>query len=250
MKQIYAFESKRDYEKYQDTIERFQNKLVTYQQELEQNYALNDLPKAIVWTTGELATTTFSEIPIPAFTNKDIIYISPDVRYWRNLFVQQLEGREHPRIKAFYENLSEEHIFAIVGHELMHHSDLFVGEFDDDDWEDSIWFEEGMCEYLSKKLILDEEAFNEITNIESELVEMFKDTYGHHSIDAFGEASYQGSLTSIMFDYWRSFLAVKYLVEEQANHDVKQVFKAYQEWHTNGRKEPLSVYIGIQSLFD
>lgn len=250
MKQIYAFESEADYGKYQGTIERFQNRLVAYQQELERNYALNDLPKAIVWTTGELATTIFSEIPIPAFTNKDIMYISPDIKYWRNLFVQQLEGKENPSIKTFYENLSEDHIFTIVGHELMHHSDLFVGEFDDDDWEDSIWFEEGMCEYLPRKLILNEVAFNKIANVESELVKMFKNTYGHHSIDAFGEASYHGNLTSIMFDYWRSFLAVKYLVEEQANHDVKQVFKAYQEWHTNGRKEPLSVYIGIQSFFD
>ena len=65
MKQIYAFESEADYGKYQGTIERFQNRLVAYQQELERNYALNDLPKAIVWTTGELATTIFSEIPIP-----------------------------------------------------------------------------------------------------------------------------------------------------------------------------------------
>ena len=107
-----------------------------------------------------------------------------------------------------------------------------------------------MCEYLPRKLILNEVAFNKIANVESELVKMFKNTYGHHSIDAFGEASYHGNLTSIMFDYWRSFLAVKYLVEEQANYDVKRVFKSYQEWHRNGREKPLSVYFGIQSLFD
>ena len=48
MKQIYAFETKEDYEKYQEMIGRFKLKLQEYQFELEKNYALKDLPKAIV----------------------------------------------------------------------------------------------------------------------------------------------------------------------------------------------------------
>lgn len=249
MKQIYAFERKEDYEKYQNIIERFTQKLKWYQLELEKNYALKDLPKGIVWTSVELATNVFSDLPIPAFTNKDIIYISPDLTSWRKLFIKQLEGRNHPKIKQFYENMSEKHLFTIVGHELTHHSDLFVDDFDVVR-EDSIWFEEGMCQYLPRKMILDEMEFNEITNIELEMVEMFKDKYGNHSLDDFGNASYQGSLTSIMFDYWRSFLAVKFLVEERANNDIKQIFREYHKWHYEGRKKPLIEYFELETIFN
>ncbi len=249
MKHIYAFEKKEDFDKHKEIIERFTDRLTEYQRELEENFALKDLPKGIVWTSEELATNVFSDIPIPAFTNRDIIYISPDLTTWRKLFVKQLEERNNPNIKKFYENLSENHIFTILGHELTHHSDLFLDEFDDER-EESIWFEEGMCEYLPRKIILDEVEFNEITNVELEMVEMFKDKYGNHSLDKFGSASYQGSLTSIMFDYWRSYLAIKFLVEERANNDIKQVFREYHNWHNEGRKQPLTEYFEIQTLFD
>ncbi|WP_427138846.1 hypothetical protein [Psychrobacillus psychrodurans] len=249
MKQIYAFENKEDFEKFQDIIERFTQKLLKYQYELENKYGLRDLPKGIVWTSEELATNIFSQVPIPAYTSKDIIYISPDLKSWRELFVSQLEEHNNPNIKEFYENMSENHLFTIVGHELTHHSDLFVDEFDDER-KDSIWFEEGMCEYLPRKILLSEVEFNEITKVESEMVEIFKEKYGNHSLDEFGKASYQGSLTSIMFDYWRSFLAVKYLVEVSANNDVKIVFEEYLKWDKEGRKIPLTQYFKLDSLLN
>lgn len=216
---------------------------------VRKKYALKDLPKGIIWTSEELATKVFSNVPIPAFTNKDFIYISPDLTSWRKLFISQLEGRNYPKVKKFYENISENHIFTILGHELTHHSDLFVDEFDDER-DGSIWFEEGMCEYLPRKIILDDEEFNEISKVELEMIEIFKDKYGNHSLDEFGKASYQGSLTSIMFDYWRSFLAVKYLVEVYANNDVKKVFDEYQKWDKGGRKLPLTKYFKLDSLFN
>lgn len=37
MKQIYAFENKKDYERFQDTIENWNQKLMKYRQELEKN---------------------------------------------------------------------------------------------------------------------------------------------------------------------------------------------------------------------
>lgn len=249
MRHIYAFEKKEDFSNYECIIERFSHQLKAYQLELEKNYALRELPKGIVWTSKELATNIFSEVPIPAFTNKDLIYFSPDLTSWRRLFIEQLEGRNNPEIKEFYENISENHIFTILGHELTHHSDLFVDDFDDER-EGGIWFEEGMCEYLPRKMILDEVEFNEIANVESTMVEMFKDKYGNHSLDEFGVSSYQGSLTSIMFDYWRSFLAIKYLVEEMANHDIKQVFDEYHKWHNDGRKKTLLEHFGLETLFD
>lgn len=83
--------------------------------------------------------------------------------------MKQLVGRHYPEIEKFYGDLSENQLFTIVGHELTHHLDLFI-----DDREDGIWFEEGMCDYLSGNFMLSE---TEITNIELALVAMFKDKY-------------------------------------------------------------------------
>ena len=249
MKQIYAFERVEEYEKYQNIIQQFSERLKEYQEVLKNEYDLTELPKGILWTTEELATTIFSDIPIPAYTNKDLIYMSPNLESWRKLLVRQLDGKELPNIQRFYENYSVDHLFIILAHELTHHSNLFLDEFEDER-EDSIWFEEGMCFYLPRKILLNEKEFNEITNVETKLVDVFKDEYGKHSLEDFGASSYQGKLSSIMFDYWRSFLAVKFLVEERADSDVKQVFKEYLKWHSEGRKQPLTEYFGIQELFD
>ncbi len=118
MKQIHAFETKTDYEKYEAVTHRFQARLDEYQTILQEKYQLIDVPKGIVWTSAELATTVFSDIPIPAFTNKDLIYISPDVAEWRTLFLSQLDGKDVPHIRAFYETLAEDHVLTIAGHEL------------------------------------------------------------------------------------------------------------------------------------
>lgn len=249
MKHIYAFEKKEEYEKYQEIIHRFNIKLDDYQKILENEYALRDLPKGILWTNEELATTIFSDLPIPAYTNKNLIYMSPDVVTWRNILIKQLDGKELPDVQRFYENYSENQVFIILAHELTHHSDLFLDEFEDER-EDSIWFEEGMCFYLPRKILLSEKEFNEITMIEMKLVDTFKYKYGKHSLDDFGSNSYQGSLSSIMFDYWRSYLAVKYLVEVHANNDVKLAFEEYHNWVKEGRKVPLTYYFGISSFFD
>lgn len=249
MKQIYAFEKQEEYEKYQDIIQRFGKKLNKYQKILENQYALTELPKGILWTTEELATKVFSDIPIPAYTNKDLIYMSPDIETWRKILVRQLDGKALPNVQKFYESYSENQIFIILAHELTHHSDLFLDEFEDER-EDSIWFEEGMCFYLPRKILLSEKEFNGITNAETELFEAFKDKYGDHSLEDFGSNSYQGSLSSIMFDYWRSYLSVKYLVEVGANNDVKMVFDTYHRWHKEGRKVPLTEYFKLKSLLN
>ena len=244
MKQIYAFEKIEEYAAFQDIIARLRTWLDEYQFILADKYALSSMPKGIVWTTEELATTVLSTLPIPAFTSKHIIYMSPDLQAWRKLFVKQLDGQNLPHIQSFYENYSEKHLFIILAHELTHHSDLFIDEFEDIQ-EDSIWFEVGMCFYLPRKIMLNEKEFEEITAVESELVELFKHKYGNHSLDEFGSSSYQGSLTGIMYDYWRSYLAVKYLVEVRANGNVNMIFQEYHKWNNEGRKVPLTKYFEL-----
>ncbi|WP_100010247.1 hypothetical protein [Lentibacillus sediminis] len=249
MRNIYAFESQEDYIKYQDIIEEFSAKLENYQKIMEQDFKLIDSPKGIVWTTEELATTVFSDIPIPAYTNKDLIYMSPDIETWQEIFKRQLDGKSLPNVQSFYKSSTEIEMFIILAHELTHHSDLFLDDFDDE-IENGIWFEEGMCFYLPRKLLLSEKEFDEITNVEAELVEAFKDKYGNNLLEDFGSSPYQGSLSSIMFDYWRSYLAIKHLVEVRANNDVKFIFDEYHKWDKEGRKAPLTQYFDIGSLFN
>lgn len=248
MRQIFAFETKEEFEQHETLVNRLTEKLKDYQQLLENDYALKDSPKGIIWTSEELATSVFSTIPIPAYTNENFIYMTPDLDSWKRIFMMQLDGKDLPDIQEFYETNLESELLVILAHELTHHSDLFIDEFEDER-NDSIWFEEGMCFYLPRKLLLSKEEFREITQVEETLVEVFNSQYGSHSLDEFGSGSYIGNLSSIMFDYWRSYLTVKELVERWANHDVKKVFDEYHKWIKAGRKVPLTEHfrIGIKN---
>lgn len=249
MKFIYAFENIGEYKKYQGITQEFQEKLKGYQLLLERDYSLTELPKGIVWTTEELATTVFSHVPLPAYANKDLIYMSPNLEGWRKLFVSQLEGRAIPAIQKYYENYSKNQLFTILAHELTHYSDLFLDDFEDAR-ESGIWFEEGMCFYLPRKLLLSKKELEEITNIETQLVGAFQEKYGNHSLEDFGSSSYAGTLTSIMFDYWRSYLAVKQAIEGWAGGDIKLVFQEYRSWDEDGRKVPLSSRFRMDTLVE
>lgn len=92
--------------------------------------------------------------------------MSPDIETWRKLLVKQLDEKDLPNIQRLYEQYSENQVFFILAHELTPHSNLFVDEFDDER-EDDIWFEEGMCFYLPRKILLNEMEFNKITNAET-----------------------------------------------------------------------------------
>ncbi|MCG3086560.1 hypothetical protein [Sporosarcina cyprini] len=239
MKSILCFETTEESEKHEALIKRQMERLGKYEEVLRSSYRLEEMPKAVIWTSTELATTVFSTIPIPAYTNEEFIYLSPELEQWRDLMLLQLDGKELPEIQAYYEKFGEDHLFEILAHELTHHSALFVDEFDDDR-EDSIWFEEGMCFYLPRRF-LGEEYFNEVTKVEDDLVKAHQVKYGGHSLDDFGSGTYEGSIPSIMFDYWRSFLKVKDIVEFH-HGDVQQVFRLYHEWHETGRNQSLSAY--------
>ncbi|MBM6615537.1 hypothetical protein JTF06_11645 [Desemzia sp. RIT804] len=244
MKQIFAFENENQMMLHKDLAHSMFQRLQPYQLYLQQEFALKESPKAVVWTPADLATTIFSTVPIPAYTKKNIIYMSPIVEEWQSIFFEQLDSRDLPVIKNYYEQNTKSQMMEILAHELTHHSDLFLEEFDVGDWEKDIWFEEGMCFYLPRKFLLDDQAFDEISAVERTLVKEFKDTYGQHPLSDFGSTSYKGNMTSIMYDYWRSFLAVKKLID-RAEGDIKQVFSQYQDWYNSGKKNSLMDYFQI-----
>ncbi|KIL50872.1 hypothetical protein KR50_07530 [Jeotgalibacillus campisalis] len=221
-------------------------RLDTYKKFLEKNFKLTSCPKGVIWTSSELATKLFSSLPIPAYAREDFIYISPDLNAWQDLMVRQLEDKELPEVRAYYEQFGEDELFEILAHELTHYIDLFVDEFDDERT-DSIWFEEGMCFYLPRKYGLSKKSFEKITEIEGRLAKAFSEQYDDRSLDDFGAGSYQQSLSGIMFDYWRSYLTVYSLVEKMGG-DEQKLFSLYHKWDRTGREMSLTGYFQMNKL--
>ncbi|WP_332645871.1 hypothetical protein [Lysinibacillus sp. 54212] len=254
IKQIFAFEDLLEYERYADDIKLLNKKLAVYKELLINRFELVELPKSIVWTSSENATSVFSQVPVPAYTNRDLIFMSPSVKEWRDFYLSQLENEglsdteEVLYIKNYFQAITIDHVFCILAHELTHHIELFPDEFEDERG-DSIWFEEGMCEYLSQKLTLTNEQFTELRTIDEHMIQLFKPKYGQFGLDHFGSGSYgHASLAAIMLNYWRSASAIQYLVEECYEGDVLKVFEKYQEWHANGRGQLLTDFFGVSDF--
>ncbi len=254
MKQIFAFESIMDYKNNANDIKILNSKLELYKERLVNEFELKELPKTIVWTNSENAMTVFSKNPVPAFTNEETIFMSPNVNEWKHFYLSQLEDDGVSNsdvteyIKQYFQSITVDHVFCVLAHELTHHIELFPDDFEDERM-DSIWFEEGMCEYLSQKLTLTEEQYNEIRKVDHLMIEIFKPKYGDFSLDEFGSSSYnQKSIASIMLNYWRSAAAIHYLVEDCYSGDVMKVFNLYHEWHEKGREKPLTDFLGVNKF--
>ena len=243
MRQIFAYENQHDFEKYQQTSDILFERLLKYKNILEEEYDLLDAPKAVVWTSKDIAVNILSSVPVPAYTSRDVIFMTPDKDEWKEVMTAQLDGREDAEVASYYASFDERQILTILAHELTHHIEFFPDDFDD--YSSGIWFEEGMCEYLPRRILMDDEAFNQEVEVHSRLLELFEDKYGERSVEDFGSDSYNDSMSGIMFNYWKSFITVKYVVEELYDGDIQKVFKIHNDWHENYREQTFSEYLGI-----
>ena len=246
MEILYAVRDDTVLAKYQDFVRRNENRLQEYLSFLEKTYAVNQLPRALVLTDAETATHLLSDIPVPAYTNDYRTVFCPELESWTSIYLRQLdtlpESASVRQVRQYYETqLSESNVLQILGHEFVHHSDLFP----EGDYENGIWFEEGMCEYISRRFFLSEDAFAKESEINEMLVSLLWDIHGGESLEAFGADTYDGSYAAIFFSYWRSFLAVKVLVEKHSG-DVMAVFLDYHAWLDSGRQIPLSQWFALK----
>lgn len=244
MKSVFAFETPGEGAAYEATVKRLMMRLSSYEAFLRNAFGLTEVPKGVVWTSGDLARDVFGNVPIPAYTREDLIFMCPDQEEWKQIMFEQMDGEDLPEVRSFYESVGEVQLLDILAHELTHHLDLFPDDFEDERT-DAIWFEEGMCFYLPRRHLLGDPYFGQVKATERALYLALKDRYGKHSLNDFGTASYEGSLPSIMFDYWRSFLAVCELVERE-NGSAHAVFRKYNNWHEEGRELPLTEYFEIE----
>ncbi|WP_079528363.1 hypothetical protein [Halobacillus hunanensis] len=200
-----------------------------------------DYPRGIVFHDLKSATELYSEIPLPAYTSRDLIHLSPLTEVWKGIFLSSTKGQDVTKAVEYYSSLEQVDVAMIAAHELTHHADFFHDDFEGD--EENMWFEEGMCEYIPRKLMLSEEKFKEITEVENLLIEAYKGDYGGYTLDQFGKAGYRKGesldYAGDFYDYWRSAETVKTLVEEYCEGNLEELISFYQEWE---KGEPLHLF--------
>ena len=225
-------------------------KLQDYLAFLKDEFAVYDLPQAIIWSDFDSATRIIREIPVPAYTNDKRMVMTPELTVWKDLYLLQLENYEPSHqtqaIASHYQSLAEKSLLQIVGHELAHWSEHFLDDFDG--YGAYIWFEEGMVEYISRKYFFTDEEFQTEKACNQSLVELFQKKHDWHSLNDFGTSTYQGHYASIFYEYWRSFLTVDKLVENLGS--VQAVFDSYHRWANTDKTLPLLDWFIEQKIID
>ena len=250
MENFYLVKDENQLVAFRDFVAKNAAKLQDYLAFLKDEFAVYDLPQAIIWSDFDSATQIIREIPVPAYTNDKRMVMTPELPVWKDVYLLQLENYETSHqtraIESHYKSLSGNSLLQIVGHELAHWSEHFFDDFDG--YGAYIWFEEGMAEYISRKYFFTDEEFRVEKACNQSLVELFQKKYGWHSLNDFGTSTYQGNYASIFYEYWRSFFTVDKLVENLGS--VQAVFDSYHRWANRDKTLPLLDWFIEQKIID
>ena len=250
MENLYLVKDENQLVAFRDFVAKNAAKLQDYLAFLKDEFAVYDLPQAIIWSDFDSATQFIREIPVPAYTNDKRMVMTPELPVWKDLYLLQLENYETSHqtraIESHYKCLSGNSLLQIVGHELAHWSEHFLDDFDG--YGAYIWFEEGMAEYISRKYFFTDEEFRAEKACNRSLVKLFQKKHGWHSLNDFGTSTYQGNYASIFYEYWRSFLTVDKLVENLGS--VQAVFDSYHRWANTDKTLPLLDWFIQQKIID
>src|SRR5574344_81552 len=245
MKYMYSVENIGEFKHYQSFINENSKNLQDYINYLKSNYKVYELPKYLLLSNMEIATNALSDIPIPAYTNDIRIVFTPEINIWREIYKRQLinygNDEQINEIKTYYNDISENYLLQVIGHELMHHSDLFLDDFDNINYEE-IWFEEGMCEYISKKYFFTKEEFVLDKEINLKLIELFEKNNDRQSINNW-DITDEKDYSKIFYNYWKSFIVIDNLVDKLGS--IENVFEKYNNWGLSDRKIPLKEWLEI-----
>ena len=250
MENLYLVKDENQLVAFRDFVAKNAAKLQDYLAFLKDEFAVYDLPQAIIWSDFDSATQIIREIPVPAYTNDRRMVMTPELPVWKDLYLLQLENYETSHqtraIESHYKSLSGNSLLQIVGHELAHWSEHFSDDFDG--YGAYIWFEEGMAEYISRKYFFTDEEFRAEKAYNQSLVKLFQKKHDWHSLNDFGTSTYQGNYASIFYEYWRSFLTVDKLVENLGS--VQAVFNSYHRWENTDKTLPLLDWFIQQKIID
>ena len=249
MEHLYLVQAYDQLRKSEDFVCENKQRIDAFSSYLMEHMAVSELPRAVVWTDLPTATSLISDIPVPAYTNEYRTVISADCEAWKRLLLQQLEpytdadAEDIASIQACYQGFSAQHVLQILGHELVHHSEWFADEFEDER-NSGIWFEEGMAEYVSRRFFLTDQAYAALTDANRKLVAMYDRQYGLPDLESFGAGTYHDHTAGIFCAYWRSFLAVEALVVRFGS--VHAVFDSYWQWLQAGCGKTLAEWFGVK----
>ena len=250
MENLYLVKDENQFAAFQDFVAKNAAKLQDYLAFLKDEFAVYDLPQAIIWSDFDSAMQIIRESPVPAYTNDKRMVMTPELPVWKDLYLLQLENYETSHqtraIESHYKSLSGNSLLQIVGHELAHWSEHFSDDFEG--YGAYIWFEEGMAEYISRKYFFTAEEFRAEKAYNQSLVKLFQKKHGWHSLNDFGTSTYQGNYASIFYEYWRSFLTVDKLVENLGS--VQAVFNSYHRWENTDKTLPLLDWFIQQKIID
>ena len=250
MENLYLVKDENQLAAFRGFVAKNAAKLQDYLAFLKDEFAVYDLPQAIIWSDFDSATQIIREIPVPAYTNDKRMVMTPELPVWKDLYLLQLENYETSHqtraIESHYKSLSGNSLLQIVGHELAHWSEHFSDDFDG--YGAYIWFEEGMAEYISRKYFFTDEEFRAEKAYNQSLVKLFQKKHGWHSLNDFGTSTYQGNYAIIFYEYWRSFLIVDKLVENLGS--VQAVFNSYHRWANTDKTLPLLDWFIQQKIID
>ncbi len=248
MKYMYSVSDANELALYQNFANNNTDKIQEYLTYLADELDVVDMPEYMVLANLEMATKVFKEIDLPAYTNDVRMVYTPEIAVWRDLYLKQLDIYKDEKVmekgKGHFQDMSDNHILQILGHELAHQSELFLDDFDNDDVSQSIWFEEGMVEYVSRKYFFTDVEFVEEKEFCEYLVRIYEEKFGHSTIEKFSYQTYDENITTIFYNYWRSFLAINKLVEKFGS--VEKVFNSYHQWDKEGRKITLAKWFNLE----
>lgn len=238
MNPFYLVDNQNQLKSYEEFYQKHEETLQQYYLFLRKQYQVEELPQALIFANKESATSILREIAVPAYTNDIRMVMTPEKSVWQEIYLEQLDqyeaGATH-HLRQHYQNLSDNHLLQIIGHELGHWSELFEDDFED--YESFIWFEEGMVEYISRKYFLTDSEFQDEKKNNQVLANLFQEKNGWHSLNDFGKATYDGDYASIFYEYWRSFLTVDQLVSKLGSEQA--VFSLYHQWLQTGHSQLL-----------
>lgn len=201
-------------------------------------------PRGYVFHDWSSATEIYSTIPLPAYTSRDLIHITPLLDVWKTIFLDS--AGDVVQAIDYSRQLDLDDIAVIAAHELTHHADLFHDDFDEID-EENMWFEEGMCFYLPRRFMLSREKFDSIMEVEQYLIEAYRHKYGEYTLNRFGACGYRGGqnqeYSAAFYDYWRSTRVIYMLVEHFFDRDISGLIGVYQKWTDHKPSIPLHQYL-------
>ena len=166
--------------------------LTAYSQWLETLGAVDE-PRGIVFHDLASATTVFSTLVLPAWTDLTLIHLDPVLDDWKQIFLSALAsgmpGATQVLVEDYYQTLETVDVATIAAHELTHHLHCFS-----DTPQQATWFEEGFCFYAPRKQLLSPARLSHLQQVERPLLRRMRHVWEDIPFGSLASGKREGNL--------------------------------------------------------